>query len=1592
LEPQHSHDIELGYADIQALSDADGVAALFSRLGYDTNARTVQSPGNLGITAETLLRRIKKIELIADDEGFFQVYLFQLVSVTVADARALATIFRSRAGNFLLVLTANFDRLDFVFVERIPADAQASTIGTPQPKVRPRTVSVERLKPERVQLRVLRRFTWTEADPFAQYEKLLAAYSVAYWSEDHFNNRALFSDYFLKERLPNSPVDFPEWTEDPKPAYKRLHDIYASALSGLTGKTKESLLSGLLEPVLSELGFKIKAGAKTPDPAEPDYRLYASNGDEPLALCLAYPWDRFLDGKDDKRDAETPDHNPGQRVVSLLEKAEAPWIVVTNGRLWRLYSPRAQSRASNYYEIELDEASGQIALHPSGPAEGFRYFWLLFRRQSFERISSGGEAKPRSLLDRLFDGSQQYAAELGESLKERVFEQIFRLLAEGFVANIRDREEQTNALSQERLDSIFQGVLTLLYRLLFLLYAEARDLLPVRETLEYSGVSITAIKREIGDAAGPLLDAVPGKLKKHYRSDSHALYDRLSRLFGVIDRGDADLNVPAYNGGLFISKPRADDENAEAAAARFLAEHKVPDLFFAQALDLLARDEDPKSHQLVAIDFKSLGVRQLGSIYEGLLEFRLRIAEEKNAIVKEKGREIYVSFKDLDERERERAESQERIVKKGEVYLENDKGERKTSGSYYTPDHIVNYIVEQAVGPVVHEKFNAMRQRLREAERWHRDSVQAARAKGEKPAKYETGPAVENRWRELVNELFDLKILDPAMGSGHFLVETVDYITDKALDFLNSFPWNPVAAHLEMVRGTILEEMDEQGITIDHRRLTDVNLLKRHVLKRCIYGVDLNPMAVELAKVSLWLHCFTLGAPLSFLDHHLRCGNSLIGVTAAEVEKALHGGPSGQTRLFGSHFAGLLLATELMRHVGELSDVTTAQVDESKSEYQKASQSLVSFKRLLDIYTSQWFHRPSVKRGAKGKQAVESREIAFLGSGRADTVARRRDEELKKTISALTREEREIVEQSSLLSKNRFFFHWDLEFPEVFYGPRRGTEHTVERLEEGGFDAVIGNPPYVRQETLKEDKRYFASQFADTFDATNDLYVFFLHREIQLLRPGRLAGLIVANKWLRVEYGRKLRSFLLRVARPISIVDFGHAPIFPDADTFPCVPILAKRLQILTALDKVPENEQVEVCDFPRDEYSPDLPIGPYIASKRLAIPTRFLSEREWSLEPPAAHALLERLRATGTMLRDLGAKPYRGTVSGLNEAFYIDRATMQQLIKDDSSAQEIIKPLLRGRDIDRWQPRHSEMYAIVARHGINIDRYPSIRSHLARFRGLLESKPETWTSEDGQWLGRKPGTYQWYELQDNPYEELVRICDQPKIVYQDIQFHCRFALDLDRSYPDATAYILPSSDEGLLAVLNSPLMWWVLTRILPHAKDEALRARAYIMEEVRVLLPEGKLRTCIVGSVSRLLTVTDERHRLEELTVSRIKELTQSEEIDRRSLLWLHHLDDKFLRMIQKTTKKVLSSSLSSELQKMQTSTNAGFERLLTLQLNEERDLAGLVEDAYSLTPEERKLLHTTEPLRDPIKVLEATRAGRYELFDRTVEENVNR
>ena len=208
--------------------------------------------------------------------------------------------------------------------------------------------------------------------------------------------------------------------------------------------------------------------------------------------------------------------------------------------------------------------------------------------------------------------------------------------------------------------------------------------------------------------------------------------------------------------------------------------------------------------------------------------------------------------------------------RRGEVYLSNDKAERKASGSYYTPDPIVEYIVAHTVGPVLDEKLEALRPEFRKVRKTFDNELQKANAyppPGLRHERQRGAPtfAIEKTYhthKDLVERLFDLKVLDPAMGSGHFLVEAVDRITDQLLKFLNAFPINPVSFDLERTRHRSWSRSATRASRSIRDKLTDINLLKRHVLKRCIYGVDLNPMAVELAKVSLWLDAFTLGAPL----------------------------------------------------------------------------------------------------------------------------------------------------------------------------------------------------------------------------------------------------------------------------------------------------------------------------------------------------------------------------------------------------------------------------------------------------------------------------------------------------------------------------------------------------------------------------------------------------------------------------------------------------------------------------------------------------------------------------------------------------------
>lgn len=1577
----HTTDLDLTAKDVTELASSDAITSFLAKLGYDTGDRTLLTPEAVGLAGDSA-NAIRKIELLSEDpEQFLRVVFAQPKSLTAKVRNDLVRVLGKSNLDHMLVLASDFDTLEFVFLDKRKREQKGPASGE-RIQVVPKTISVNRRSLTRLDLRTLRRFTWTCRDALEQFDKLRSVFDAAAYTGEYFQNRGLFSDYFLRDRLREDPA----WRDNPSEMFAFVRDLLRDAQARWAGKDKDTLRNQLLEPLFKKLGFKptVNRPSKT-NQTEPDYVLKSSDNGK-LTAAFVYAWDRWLDGPD-LGDADTPEENPGACVVTALDKGEADWIVVTNGRLWRLYSRQAHARATNFYEVDLVEAL--TASGDTDPNEAFRYWWLFLRPAAFKPKAEGQGC----WLDDILLGSREYAKRLGDRLKDRIFLTIFPHLAQGFLEDRKHRLGQTKSPTEEELADIFEATLTLLYRLLFLLYAESRDLLPIREA-PYQAASFKRIKDEIADKAGVAESEVAERLSKAYSPKDTTHYDRLGKLFQAMDKGDPILNVPTYNGGLFNTTPLppslpgsgagGEGERRDQRIARFLLEHKVPDRALALAIDRLARDQDERSLALVFIDYKSLEVRHLGSIYEGLLEFKLKVADEDLTTQADKKGETYIP---LSQAKVKRGRQAQVVVRKKEVYLSNDKAERKASGSYYTPDPIVEYIVAHTVGPVLDEKLEALRGEFRKVRKTFDNELQKSQAypskdisSGKLDHRQWAGLQTYNAHKELVEQLFDLRVLDPAMGSGHFLVEVVDFVTDKLLNFLNQFPRNPVNFALDRTRQSILESLGEQGVTVDPAKLTDINLLKRHVLKRCIYGVDLNPMAVELAKVSLWLDAFTLGAPLNFLDHHLRSGNSLIGATFKELEEAVTDvrDKSGNRMalMFGLDYEPLLRAINHVLFVSKMADATAAEVATSQSRYDQARQFLAGYQIILDFLVAQHFGLP------------QARGIVEMGS-HLDLSSRE-----KFDASLEDEKERQLVAQVEALAQrpDRRFFHWEIEFPEVFFGFIGADERQIkhkDKINEGtaGFDCIVGNPPYVRQEVIKPLKPYL-KRACRTFDSTNDLYVYFQEIEIRNLRVAGRMGMIVANKWMRAGYGERLRDFLLRTGRPLEVIDFGHSPIFPDADTFPCILLMTKRPQPLTEKETPSETEAMAACEVPREHWQDRLDLRAFVSERRHQIPTKLLRKEGWSLEDPRLQTLLERIRSTGVPLREYaGAKPLRGILTGLNEAFIIDAGTRQRLIKASKKSAEVIRPLLRGRDADRWRGRSGESFLITIPSSENVDwpwsnarpnaedtfrkAYPAIYDHFLPFKKALVERQDQ-------------GRFYW-ELRSCDYMEEF---DKPKIMWQEIQFHSWYCWESKGAIVNNKVFFLPSNNLALLGVLCSPLQWWHLTRVLPHMKDEALSPAAFLMEHINIATGTPAQANAIGDAVTPLLEVADSIHAWVDETIQEARTTVDLQDADSRIVTWLALPPDTFAgRLLKLANVKDTNGRMRDRAVLFQTKHRKRQVELLSRQLILERRLASLVEDAYGLTQEEREVLRSTRPVRDPLDVLEAKVRGK-EADEAVVEE----
>ncbi len=771
-----------------------------------------------------------------------------------------------------------------------------------------------------------------------------------------------------------------------------LNDIFARFPTG--GSPNESQTEDdLIWPVLGLLGWaewlpqqnlSARGRENVPDGllfADADSKARANGFPEEwkryefgLAIVESKRWLRALDRASGQAGEETA---PSTQMLRYLRRADdltngrLRWGILTNGRYWRLYWHGALSVSEQFFEIDLAAVldlpgcnGGLFALDAAARRHWLKVFALMFRREAFLPDA----ADERTFHRRALDEGRFYQERVAKNLSGIVFEKVFPDLAHAIAG----------AAPGAPLPEVREAALILLYRLLFILYAEDRDLLPATED-RYDDY---ALRKNVREDIGRRKD-----LEDVFSATAARYWSAIDDLCRAIDGGDASIGLPPYNGGLF-----------DRQRTPLLSDIRLGDAVIADVVDALSFERTPQGRRY--INYRELGVQQLGSIYERLLE--------------------------------------QEIVSDGDgIAVRPNIFARKDSGSYYTPDDLVGLIITETLDPLIEGRMSAFEDA-------------AGRLPGDGPDR-ERALA---RLKELdpAERLLELKVCDPAMGSGHFLVNLVDYLSDRTIaamaeaEALAAGYVSPLAGRIEAIRATILDNARTAGWTVDPARLDDRHIVRRMVLKRCVYGVDKNPMAVELAKVALWLHTFTVGAPLSFLDHRLRCGDSLFGAwVRSGIDKAAD---YGSPLLLHDSVGRAARTARAMQEIEGLTDAEIAEAQHSAETFAEVEQATAPLNAVLSlVHALDWLNI----RDRDGKAAVQ----AFFSGTLGDPI------EIALGDAGIDRGHRDaarfaeiLAEARQLIAEERFL-HWQVAFP--------GVWSNWESAElQGGFDAVIGNPPWDR--------------------------------------------------------------------------------------------------------------------------------------------------------------------------------------------------------------------------------------------------------------------------------------------------------------------------------------------------------------------------------------------------------------------------------------------------------------------------------------------------------------------------------------------------
>jgi len=774
----------------------------------------------------------------------------------------------------------------------------------------------------------------------------------------------------------------------------------------------------------------------------------------------------------------------------------------------------------------------------------------------------------------------------------------------------------------------------------------------------------------------------------------------------------------------------------------------------------------------------------------------------------------------------------------------------KKHGIYYTPREVVHYMCQESLIDYLAAELQGKVDRgdistfIRHGEVTIENDLAAARKLDDirqgrikrSDYKLKLSPAVSSNARMIDDKLKMIRICDPAVGSGAFPVGMMHEIV-KARGVLN-LP---------------LGDTPERS----------AYWFKRDCIQNCLYGVDIDPGAVQIAKLRLWLSLVVDEEdikhirPLPNLDYKIMQGNSLLeeyeGIKLFD-DKLITTVPLDNSQYIKDAKEKL---SEFQREYFQLHSsgkLTAAKKQLLEAEIKKQSNSLKTLTRpkepgsdgagLFDVFSE-------ARKKADELRRLQQDVFGATQKDQKDSLKRRIETLEWDLIEATLKEQGKISELSRIgqykKANTRPFFLWKLHFSEVFH-------------EEGSFDVVIANPPYVRQEQIKELKADLQEYFS-CYTGTADLYVYFYERGFQLLREGGILTYISSNKYFRSGYGKKLRHFLGSKSTIHQLIDFGDAPVF-EATAYPSIIVLSKRAPGDNQTRALPWESAPRIEEFAR-----------VFQSQSFLIAQKELSDDGWRLESPAVLRLLEKLRNIGTPLREyVNGRFYRGILTGLNEAFVVDRATRDHLIAEHPSSAEILKPFLRGRDVKRWGIDFAGCYLIKIESSENKQHpwsgkpveeaekifaktYPAIHRRFDAFRiGLIK--------RDDQ------GKYFW-ELRSCAYWKEF---EQPKIVYPDIAQGAEFALDNKGYYLANTLYLLPTKYLWILGLLNSRMIYWYYTKMSTQIRGGFVRFIAQYVS--RIPIPKTSNPKPLETLVSQILATTkDKDYPTNPSKQSRVKE-----------------------------------------------------------------------------------------------------------------------